>query len=271
MKLPQLQIKQPKLKYELDYIYDPWGDRKYALKKDGDIVAVADSVTTIIGEGKDNRWGIDNWRAEIGIQNADRISWFAPWWGNIFHHSVESLWVRENGSELFESHLAKNCLSQFKAIYGLETKLMTTIEVEGDPYHIAGTPDIWGETHEGKIVLVDWKTLTRTKEIDFQEGSEGSVHNYDGSVIDRSPQGAKKTKWRKQLAFYTKLIEDNFSITVDEAQLWCYNVMQSTISCELSMAQAELHKKFNTVCLKAIERYLQNQTNRELDEVYIDD
>ena len=64
------------------------GMRFYQVKDDGNLVADLPSVTTVLGQTKDQS-GLDKWRKKVGDVEADRISTLSMNRGTIMHRLIE--------------------------------------------------------------------------------------------------------------------------------------------------------------------------------------
>ena len=62
--------------------------RFYQVKDDGNLVADLPSVTTVLGQTKDQS-GLDKWRKKVGDVEADRISTLSMNRGTIMHRLIE--------------------------------------------------------------------------------------------------------------------------------------------------------------------------------------
>ena len=81
---------------KIERVYDSSGNRFYQVSKDGKVIAKLPSVTTILGNTKDQS-GLDEWRDRIGHEEADRISRLSMNRGTIMHRLIELYKTKTSG------------------------------------------------------------------------------------------------------------------------------------------------------------------------------
>lgn len=120
------------------------------------------SVTTVLSEH--NKKGIQEWRARVGEQEANKVSRQAAAWGTRFHNMVEkylqngltedmNMWEREMFS------VANPVLNRIDNIQAQEVALWS------HHLRLAGRVDCIAD-FDGKLSVIDFKTSRREKDIE---------------------------------------------------------------------------------------------------------
>ena len=171
--------------------------RFYQVKESGNIIAELPSVTTVLGQTKDQS-GLDKWRKKVGEAEADRISTLSMNRGTIMHRLIE-LYKATSGTAqerlilLKEIAKADDEVNQFEseelgALFLEEAwkffykfyfnssdyfdRVKTVLEAETFLWTIkaggwAGTVDNISEMTDGLIKIIDYKNSRRPKREDW--------------------------------------------------------------------------------------------------------
>ena len=120
------------------------------------------SVTTIVGSIGDKSY-LNEWRAKVGEEVADKITQAAAKRGTLIHSCCEA-WLlgqpikfdifQHIEKEMFEYLLP--VLNEIEEVHALETTLWS------DKLKCAGTVDLIAK-HKGKIKVIDWKNSRQVK------------------------------------------------------------------------------------------------------------
>src|SRR5208337_2277505 len=129
------------------------------------------SVTTILGEKLNNIW-LEEWRARVGSEKADRIAAKAARRGTIVHGLAERYLLN------FENYIEKtlpNYVISFEAIRkALDSHVGTVYAIEAPVYSTAlktaGRVDVVAE-FDGILSVIDFKTSNKIK-------TEEKIHSY---------------------------------------------------------------------------------------------
>jgi genome maintenance exonuclease 1 len=133
------------------------GKRRY-MTPEGLLYKSVTSVLSIV-----DKEGIDKWRAEVGEDVADTISFRATSTGLQMHKIIEKYLTNQDYSEekrlLPRAHFEniKEHINKIDNIYGSEITLYS------DKLKLAGTADCIGE-YDGVKSIIDFKTSSRKKE-----------------------------------------------------------------------------------------------------------
>ena len=160
------------------------------------------SVTTVLSADGDKTW-LDEWRKNVGSENADRIVKESTDIGSHLHYLFECLLqnIKANEPKTPEEAKAEKMfkIAKPKLLKIVDKVLYMEEPVWSDSFRIAGRFDMLCKTKEGKIALVDYKNTKRNK-------TREDVESY-----------------RKQLAFYVKMIKDTLGIDVEEQKIFMVN------------------------------------------------
>ena len=160
------------------------------------------SVTTVLGAYGDDTW-LQEWRNRIGAENADRIVKESTDIGSHLHYLFECL-LQKLDPKVPETTEEKKAEQMFKVAKPKLLKIVDQVlymeePVWSDSFRIAGRFDMLCRTKEGKIALVDYKNTRRAK-------SKEDISSY-----------------RRQLAFYVRMIKETLGIDVEEQKIFMVN------------------------------------------------
>jgi genome maintenance exonuclease 1 len=119
------------------------------------------SVTTVLSSQPSPE--LDEWRAKVGEETANKISSKAAAKGSLVHEACENTLMGKDvkwgmfdaeAKEAFE--VFKPVLDSISTVYAIETRMFS------DTLEVAGTVDLIAE-YEGKLCVLDWKTSSRFK------------------------------------------------------------------------------------------------------------
>jgi len=176
-------IELPELKSSLNF-----GRRLYETPV-GDLYP---SVTTVLGVMSDKS-GIDEWRARVGEEEADRITQAAAARGTAVHAMCEDYVLNKEQNLAAKSPIYVAVYKQLEAeikanittIYGVETPLYT------DKHRLAGRVDLIAE-YKGELAIVDHKTSNSVKRKDWIQNYYHQVALYAYMLYERTGMMAKK-------------------------------------------------------------------------------
>lgn len=129
------------------------------------------SVTTFLGKFSDNSW-VEEWKARVGEEEANRVSAIAKRRGTAVHSILEQIALNNkqyarcqmpNNLTMAES-IANVLRARVSVIKGIEIGLWS------DLMKIAGRADMLG-VFDGKLSIIDFKTAKQPKR-------EEDIHNY---------------------------------------------------------------------------------------------
>ena len=143
------------------------GVRHYVQEGSAPIKAVP-SVTTILSHGKKDF--LDAWKARVGEEEANRISYQASTRGTAVHEAIEA-----HCGNLPLPEMMPNVYAMFKNLETMANEHIDNIHmIEGQMLsrhlRVAGTVDMIAEW-DGVLSVIDWKTSSKPKR-------EAWVHDY---------------------------------------------------------------------------------------------
>jgi genome maintenance exonuclease 1 len=157
------------------------------------------SVTTVLGAYGDKTW-LEEWRARIGEEEADRITKESTDIGTHLHYLFECVLSGEKPkeSETPEEKKAEELFkcSKAKLLRMVDDVICMERPVWSDKFRVAGRFDLLCKTSEGKIALVDFKNSRRPKK-------KSEISSY-----------------RLQLAFYSQMIKETLGIDVEQQKIF---------------------------------------------------
>lgn len=152
------------------------------------------SVTTVLAASQDHSF-LDEWRARVGDEEADRISKESTDIGTHLHLLFECFLKKEEmpPPSTPEESTALRMFRQSKPKLDRLVSSMIAMEepVWSTRFRVAGRFDLLAETREGKIELIDFKNARKQKRLQ-------DIQHY-----------------RIQLAFYRLMIKQTLGIVVD--------------------------------------------------------
>lgn len=241
---------------KIERVYDELGNRFYQVTRDGEVIAKLPSVTTILGNTKDQS-GLDVWRNKIGHVEADRISNLSMNRGTIMHRLIE-LYKSETAGEPGErleilkklAETDEECI-QFKDDPNGEIWLSSAWDMFYKFYH--NHSDYFGTI---KKVLESETFLWTTR----LGGWAGTVDNISElidnkiKVIDyKNSRKPKRDEWITdyylQTSAYWMAYWDRTGIKADGAEIWVSNEID------------DIPQKF-TLTVKDLEFYLKQFLER---------
>lgn len=120
------------------------------------------SVSTVLGATDDNK-ALDEWRAKVGIEVADKISKKATVRGSLIHENVENFILGK--PETFSMFQVEEKM-MFRQLMPVLEHCDNVVAMEtpmwSDITRSAGTPDLICN-YRGVLTIVDWKTSGRFK------------------------------------------------------------------------------------------------------------
>lgn len=157
------------------------------------------SVTTVLAASQDHSF-LDEWRARIGEEEANRISKESTDIGTHLHYLFECELQGlekpepENAEQVTATRMFKISLPKLRA-YVKEVVAMET-PVWSDQFRVAGRFDLLCVNKHGRLCLLDFKNSRRAKTVD-------QIQNY-----------------RQQLGFYTQMIKETLGKTVEDQTIF---------------------------------------------------
>lgn len=131
--------------------------------------AIYPSITTVVGD--EAKASIAAWQKRIGLEEANKITKKATTRGTRIHAMCESY---VDNIPLIKKEYSYQDLEMFNQIKKVLDESVNNIHMQeerlySDYLEIAGTVDLVAE-YNGKLSVIDFKTATKNKEIDFIKG-----------------------------------------------------------------------------------------------------
>jgi hypothetical protein len=205
--------------------------------KTGKDVGYVPSNTTILDTPMDKatmtRWAKKLGGGDLtkGFEKAKWVSDYAKYTGTIMHQSLERI-IKLSGNsderyELLQQHALGRLLPRDCTILGCELPLL------GDGF--ATTLDLVYE-YEGKVTIAELKTLHRV--------SSDAEESMLDCPQDRSLQGNKAGKYRKQMAAQAHALEYSYGLEVNAAKVFLLNTVTYMPEIALTMDRSMLLSRF---------------------------
>jgi genome maintenance exonuclease 1 len=150
---------------------DVGGIRFYKIKGEELLNELFASITAVLSMSADHTW-LDNWRARVGEENAERTSRVSSSRGEQFHSLCENYlngdYVFVNRKKPKEVYMPESIqmfksvvpiLNKIEKVHGTESRMLS------HKLGIAGTTDCLG-TYQGRFSVIDFKNSKREKTLE---------------------------------------------------------------------------------------------------------